>query len=125
MQSISEGAEVGQLIDQMLGYFRDVMTQSVGCDQSQLLYALPSQQTEISNVAQQLGIQTLLAIIQVLDQTAARMRVSTHTRTLAEMAMVRICTAGRPRRPGNSLLDQQPVSGDQAMAAPAAKKNVG
>ena len=88
---IAEGAEVSQLLDQLLGYFRDVMTQAVGCDASSLLYSLPSQQEEVSQVAEQLGVHTLLAIVQILDQTAARMRVSTHTRTLAEMAIVRVC----------------------------------
>ena len=88
---IAEGAEVSQLIDQLLGYFRDVMTQAVGCDATSLLYSLPSQQQEVSEVAKQLGVHTLLAIVQILDQTAARMRISTHTRTLAEMAIVRIC----------------------------------
>lgn len=88
--AVGEGAEVGQLIDQLLGYFRDVMTQSVGCDENQLLYALPGQREEIRGIAEKLGVQTLLAISQVLDQTAARLRVSTQTRTLAEMAIVRI-----------------------------------
>ena len=45
--AINEGAEVGQLIDQLLGYFRDAMTQAVGCNASQLLYALPTQREEI------------------------------------------------------------------------------
>lgn len=89
--AIAEGADVGQLVDQLLGYFRDVMTQAVGCDEGRLLYALPTQRQEVSEVAQQFGVQTLLAVVQVLDQAAARMRVSTHTRTLAEMAIVRIC----------------------------------
>src|SRR5690606_28695303 len=75
--AISEGAEVGQLIDQLLGYFRDAMTQAVGCDASQLMYALPTQRDEMLSVGQRLGVQTLLAISQVLDQTAARLRVST------------------------------------------------
>ena len=89
--AITEGAEVGQLIDQLLGYFRDVMVQAVGGRQNQLLYALPSQREEIHGVAEQLGVQTLLAISQILDQTAARLRISTQVRTLAEMALVRIC----------------------------------
>ena len=89
--AISEGAEVGQLVDQLLGYFRDAMTQAVGCDASQLMYALTTQRDEMLSVGQRLGVQTLLAISQVLDQTAARLRVSTQVRTLAEMALVRIC----------------------------------
>ena len=89
--AINEGAEVGQLIDQLLGYFRDAMTQAVGCDQSQLLYVLPGQREEIRSVGEQFGVETLLAISQVLDHTAARLRISTQVRTLAEMALVRIC----------------------------------
>lgn len=120
---IAEGAEVSQLIDQLLGYFRDVMTQSVGCDASSLLYSLPSQQQEVREVADQLGVQKLLAVVQVLDQTAARMRVSTHTRTLAEMAIVRICHLEDLDQ--LSALIPQLKSGVAAPSAPApVKKNV-
>ena len=119
--TINQGAEVSQLIDQILGYFRDVMTQAVGCDQSQMLYALPSQQTEVKEVASRLGVETLLAVIQVLDQTAARMRISTHTRTLAEMAIVRICQLENLDDLA-ALLDQVAASGEQRAVAPSAKK---
>ncbi|NOZ41322.1 MAG: DNA polymerase III subunit gamma/tau [Planctomycetes bacterium] len=116
---IAEGAEVAQLLDQLLGYFRDVMTQSVGCDASSLLYSLPSQQQEVSEVAEQLGVHTLLAIVQILDQTAARMRVSTHTRTLAEMAIVRICHLEDLDE--LSALVSQLKSGGDATTAPTRK----
>jgi DNA polymerase-3 subunit gamma/tau len=89
--AIADGAEPGQLVDQLLGYFRDAMTQAVGCSPAQMLYALPSQRGEVSEVARQLGIETLLAISQILDHAASRMRISTQVRTLTEMALVRIC----------------------------------
>jgi DNA polymerase-3 subunit gamma/tau len=38
-----------------------------------------------------LGLSTLLAIMQILDQTLSRMRYSTQGRILAELALVRIC----------------------------------
>ncbi len=120
--SINEGAEVSQLIDQLLGYFRDVMTQSVGCDQSQMLYALPCQQQEVREVAEKLGVETLLAIVGVLDQTAARMRVSTHTRTLAEMAIVRICHLENLDDLA-ALVDELKQSGATLAVSPPAKKN--
>jgi DNA polymerase-3 subunit gamma/tau len=120
--AIVEGAEAGQLIDQLLGYFRDVMTQAVGCDESQLLYALPGQCEEIRSVAQRLGIQTLLAISQVLDQTAARLRISTQVRTLAEMALVRICHL-HDLDEISSLLEQLKTSDGASAAGPASKKN--
>ena len=118
---IAEGADVSQLVDQLLGYFRDVMTQAVGCDESRLLYALPSQRQEVREIAQQLGVQTLLAIVQVLDQAAARMRVSTHTRTLAEMAVVRICSLENLDELA-SLIEQL-RDGTLEPSVPAVKKN--
>ncbi len=117
---IAEGAEVSQLLDQLLGYFRDVMTQAVGCDASSLLYSLPGQQQEVSEVAKQLGIHTLLAIVQILDQTAARMRISTHTRTLAEMAIVRICHL--EDLDGLATLVEQLKSGGDVTATPPTKR---
>jgi hypothetical protein len=56
-----------------------------------MLYALPSQADEVASVGQHLGLPTVLAMVQILDQTAARLRTSLHGRTLVEMAVVRIC----------------------------------
>jgi DNA polymerase-3 subunit gamma/tau len=89
--AIDSGVEVGQLLDQLVGFFRDVMAAAVGCSADQMLYALPSQAAEVAKLGRELGLETILAIIQILDQTAARMRLSMHGRTLVEMAVVRIC----------------------------------
>ena len=89
--AIDGGVEVGQLLDQLVGYFRDVMTAAVGCSPDQMLYALPSQSAEVVEIGQRLGLETILAIVQILDQASARMRVTMHGRTLVEMAVVRIC----------------------------------
>ncbi|TWU17607.1 DNA polymerase III subunit gamma/tau [Bythopirellula polymerisocia] len=121
--ALAEGAEVSQLIDQLLGYFRDVMTQAVGCDESRLLYALPGQRQEVREIAQQLGVHTLLAIVQVLDQTAARMRVSTHARTLAEMAVVRVCQLDNLDELAMLLEQLRESPTNSREAPPAIKKN--
>jgi DNA polymerase III subunit gamma/tau len=92
--TIQSGVEVGLLLDQLVGYFRDVMTTTVGCAPDQMLYALPSQAAEVAEVGRQLGLSTVLAIGQILDHTGARLRVSMHARTLVEMAIVRICQIG-------------------------------
>lgn len=89
-EAIAGGADVGQLVDQLLGYFRDVMAIVVGCDTSQLRYVLPSQYEQTRDLGSRLGVHTVLAMIQVLDHTSSRMRGSLHTRTLAEMAVVRL-----------------------------------
>jgi DNA polymerase III subunit gamma/tau len=85
------GVEVGLLLDQLVGYFRDVMATAVGCSADQMLYALPSQADEVRQVSENLGLTTVLAIGQTLDHAAARMRFTMHGRTLVEMAVVRIC----------------------------------
>jgi DNA polymerase-3 subunit gamma/tau len=92
--TIKTGVEVGLLLDQLVGYFRDVMAIAAGCRPEQMLYALPSQAAEVAQIGRQLGLATVLAISQILDQTSARMRVSVYGRTLVEMAVVRICQLG-------------------------------
>jgi DNA polymerase-3 subunit gamma/tau len=89
--TLASGVEVGLLLDQLVGHFRDVMTAAVGCPADQMLYALPSQAGEVAEVGRRFGLATILAIGQILDQAAARMRVTMHGRTLVEMALVRIC----------------------------------
>jgi DNA polymerase-3 subunit gamma/tau len=89
--TIAGGVEVGLLLDQLVGYFRDAMAAAVGCKCDQMLYALPSQAEEVADIAEKLGMPAILAIGQILDHTGARMRVSMHARTLVEMAVVRIC----------------------------------
>ncbi len=42
------------------------------------------------DAGKQLGLQTILAIMQILDQTLSRMKYSTQARILAELALVRI-----------------------------------
>ncbi|HJQ78395.1 MAG TPA: DNA polymerase III subunit gamma/tau [Lacipirellulaceae bacterium] len=88
---VRDGVEVGLLLDQLVGYFRDVMAVNVGCPPQQMLYALPSQAQEVAQVGNKLGLSMILAIGQILDHSAARMRLTMHGRTLVEMAIVRIC----------------------------------
>jgi DNA polymerase-3 subunit gamma/tau len=85
------GVDAPQLIEQLFGYFRDCMAASVGCKPDAFLYASPSSATEIADAGKRLGLQTVLAIMQILDQTLSRMRYSTQARILAELALVRIC----------------------------------
>ena len=90
--AVREGVDVGQLLDQLLGYFRDLMVTLAGCPPETLLYSSADEHAGLLELARQLGMETILAMMQILDQTIARLRYSTHARTLAEMALVRICT---------------------------------
>ncbi|MCA9120551.1 MAG: DNA polymerase III subunit gamma/tau [Planctomycetaceae bacterium] len=89
--AISEGVDVGQLAEQLLGYFRDMMAALVGCEADFMLHTSANEYAELLEAGQRLGLETNLAVIQILDQSIMRMRHSTHTRTLLEIALVRIC----------------------------------
>ena len=89
--AVREGVDLGQFAEQLIGYFRDVMAAHVGCPEDLLLQASPADLPQLKELGGELGLQTLLAIGQILDQSIVRMRQSTHTRTLLEIALVRVC----------------------------------
>jgi DNA polymerase-3 subunit gamma/tau len=82
---------VGQLTEQILGYFRDMMAAAVGCGEDLMLHTLPADQPRLKTAAEQMGLETILAVVQIFDQAVVRMRQSTHGRVLLEMAVVRAC----------------------------------
>ena len=89
--AIGEGVDVALLLEQLFGYFRDCMAAAVGCQADSFLYASPSRGEEVLTTGKQLGLQTILAVMQILDQALSRMRFSTQARILAELALVRVC----------------------------------
>ncbi|HTM56135.1 MAG TPA: DNA polymerase III subunit gamma/tau [Pirellulales bacterium] len=89
-EALEQGVDVGQLLEQLLGYFRDMMMTAVGCPAASLLHTSATEQPKLAEVSRKLGLETVLGILQILDQTLARLRYSTQSRTLAEMALVRI-----------------------------------
>ena len=66
------------------------MVAAVGCPSEALLYTSPSGAQQVAEAGKRLGLDTLLAVMQILDQTLSRMRYSTQGRILAELALVRI-----------------------------------
>jgi DNA polymerase-3 subunit gamma/tau len=89
--SIAEGVDVGQLLDQLLGYFRDIMASAVGCPADAFLHVSAVEQPIVGRAAAELGLETILAILQILDQTISRLKYLMQPRTVAELALVRIC----------------------------------
>jgi DNA polymerase III subunit gamma/tau len=90
-RALFEGVDVGPLLDQLLGYFRDVMVTLAGAPAELMLHSSPGDRETVEAAGQQLGMDTVLAIMQIIDQTLSRLRYSTHGRILAELALLRIC----------------------------------
>ena len=89
--ALGEGVEVSQLVEQLLAYFRDAMVMAAGCPADMLLFAPSRQAGDVAAVGRRLGLDALLAAMQILDHALARMQYSTQGRVLAEMALVRLC----------------------------------
>jgi DNA polymerase-3 subunit gamma/tau len=88
--ALNEGVDIGQLLEQLLGYFRDCLTAAVGCPAETFLHTSADEHERLTQAGKQLGLETILAMMQIIDQTLSRLRYSTQGRTLAEMAIVRI-----------------------------------
>ncbi|MGC4006031.1 MAG: hypothetical protein QM811_24085 [Pirellulales bacterium] len=90
-EALRSGADIGTLWDQLLGLLRDLMVVAVGGDDESLLHALPSDFATVQTLGERLGLETILAMVQIVDQTLARLRYLSQPRTLAEVAIVRMC----------------------------------
>jgi DNA polymerase III subunit gamma/tau len=89
--AVQQGVDPSLLVEQLFGYFRDCMLAVVGCPADAAMYALPSGWPEAAEIGKRFGLGTLMAAMQILDQTLSRLRYSTQGRMLAELALVRIC----------------------------------
>lgn len=90
-RAVQEGVDLGQLLEQLLGYLRDAMAAAVGCGTETMLYVSPGNFSQVRQSGQRLGLSAILAAMQILDQTLSRLRYSTQGRILTELALVRIC----------------------------------
>ncbi len=90
-RACADGVDIGQLMDQLLGYFRDLLVSVVGIEADALMYVASASRDMMRQAADHLGVDAILAAMQIVETALARMRSSTHGRTLAEMAIVRIC----------------------------------
>ena len=117
-QFIEGGVDGGQLTAQLLGLFRDAMACLVGCGDELLLNCSSDDMPRLQALSGSLGVEKVLSILQVLDQTLVKVRHSTSVRTMLEMTVVRCC-----HLENLDLIPQlikQLQSGD--VAAPAARK---
>lgn len=88
---ITDGVDAGQMADQLLGYFRDMMVASVDCSPDTFLNCSEADLEHLKTLSDAIGLETILTIVQLLDSAVVRMQSSLHGRTLLEAAVVRVC----------------------------------
>src|SRR6056297_2942717 len=89
--AILAGVDAGQLGEQLLGHFRDLLVATVGCEPQMLRYCSESMHDELKQRGAAWGVATVLAVVSLLDQTLVRIRQSVHGRVLLEAALIQIC----------------------------------
>jgi len=88
--TLSGGADPGGVLEQVIAAFRDALLASVGCRPEEQGGEGAGLGIDLAAIGRSLGTETVLAMLQIVDQTLARMRTSGHAAILAEMAIVRL-----------------------------------
>jgi DNA polymerase-3 subunit gamma/tau len=91
---VDRGLQVGELVDQLVEYWRAMMLVSCGGPDVRELPVTPNQHEALKKHAQSVSLDAILGGLEVLTATKGRMRGSTHTQVLLEMAVVRLCRLG-------------------------------
>jgi len=87
--AVQGGADPGGVLDQLVAALRDCLLASVGCGPD-VMTQPAGLGVDLAGLGRQMGTATLLAMLQILDQTLSRMSLSSHVGVLAEMALVRL-----------------------------------
>jgi DNA polymerase-3 subunit gamma/tau len=88
------GLQLGELLDQFIAYWRDLMVVSCAGDAATNLSVPGRLRETLVKQAKATSLDTILAGLDVLSTTKARLRTSNHGRTLVEMALVRLGRLG-------------------------------
>ena len=89
-QADDRGVQVGELLDQLVDYWRGLMLAKVAGPDAVDLPGSPELQQKLQSHAVATSLDTVLAGIDVLTTAKARMRGSSHAHVLMEVAVVRL-----------------------------------
>ncbi len=90
-QAVDQGLQLGELLDQLIEYWRDLMVVNCAGIENQDLSVTGKQLTALKEQADRLNADTILAGLDVLVSAKNRMRFTSHGRVVMEMALVRLC----------------------------------
>lgn len=91
---VERGLQVGELLEQLIEYWRSLMLISCGGPEIRELPVSPNQHEALKKQALSAKLDGILGGLEVLTATKMRMRGSTHAQVLLEMAVVRLCRLG-------------------------------
>jgi DNA polymerase-3 subunit gamma/tau len=87
---VDEGLQFGELIDQLIAYWRDLMVLNCTSGAATDLSVAPRHRETLAKQAAGMKLDTILAGLDMLNATRAKLRGSNQGRALVEMALVRL-----------------------------------
>jgi DNA polymerase-3 subunit gamma/tau len=89
-QGVDEGLQLGELLDQLIAYWRDLMVLHCAGEGAVDISVAPRHRETLAKQAAALKLDTILAGLDVLNTAKMRLRGSNHGRVLLEMTLVRL-----------------------------------
>ncbi len=84
-----EGVQPADVLNGLFEFLRDVMIMAAGAEVA-LLAAAPGQVPRLQAVVDRWTLDSVIAALQILDQAKGRLRGSSHSRLLVELALARV-----------------------------------
>jgi DNA polymerase III subunit gamma/tau len=88
---VNQGQQLGELLDQLIDYWRDLMVVNSAGLAGQNVSVTSARRGTLEQHAKRPSLDTILAGLDVLVTAKSRMRNSSHVRAILEMALVRLC----------------------------------
>jgi len=89
-QASREGVQLGNLLDQLVNCYRDMMVLSCGAESLELIGVGPGGKEALQRTAEQIGLQTIMASMQILSEAKSKLSRVAHGRALVDLALVRV-----------------------------------
>lgn len=134
--AMTAGIQTGELFDQLLSYFRDLMVMATGSDSVRLMGVSESHRSQLADQAAVWKLTGTLMALEVLAEARLRLRQFAFTRVIAELALIRLSSledlqrldqvietlnqpapAKRPTGPSTSSSSQSPSPPDRGRPA--------
>jgi DNA polymerase-3 subunit gamma/tau len=88
--ALAEGAQLGELTDQILNYLRDLMVLAAEATNVPLISVSESSREALTKQARTWGLNTIVAALQIVSETKLKMQRTTFGRALVELALIRL-----------------------------------
>jgi len=91
-EALVDGVQIGELIDQIVAYLRDLMLLAAGAESVSLSAVGESQRAVLAEQAKSWGLDAITAALQIASEVKLRMARVPFGRTLVELALVRMAS---------------------------------